>query len=992
MKRVIPILGSLALMLALALMVFYSRSDEAGQSSEFKDERFAELKASGGIVSPKQQPNNWFTMQRSYPYPSIPKDEYLAARQEMKAIRAQKTSGPYDNITWQFAGPTNIPGRITDLAVNPTFIFQIYAASAAGGVYKSTDYGVTWEPIFDDVGDQSIGSIAMDPSDPNVLYVGTGEANASGDSYEGTGMYKTTDGGVIWQHTGLPESYHIARIVVDSDSNAVFAAVMGKLFGFNSERGLYRSLDNGGSWEQVLYIDDSTGCSDFAYEESTGYMYAAMWHRWRGPTNRRVGGYSSSIWRSSDYGDTWTKLTTGLPPSGPDVGRIGLDVNGSTVYAIYADHPGYFMGVYKSTNNGTSWNRVNDGALSDIYSSFGWYFGNIRVAPSDPDIVFALGVELMRSTNGGNSWDYADFGIHVDHHAMYIDPSNSANVYVGCDGGVNYSTNTGNSWATRLGMGNTQFYAITIDKVNPEKLYGGTQDNGTMRTPDGGLDNWDHILGGDGFYVEVDYTNPDIIYAEYQWGYINKSTNGGSWFNYALGDMPYDDDRHNWSTPFVMDKVNPNILYYGSNKLYKTTNGGNNWTAISGDLTDGPGPGNLTFGTLTTIDVSAVDPQVLMVGTDDANVWVTTNGGTNWDDVSAGLPDRWVTRVAIDPADPSEMYVTFSGYKVSDHLAHIYRSTNYGQTWSDISGNLPDAPINDVIIDPALDSNLYIGTDFGPFYTTDLGQTWQAIGIGIPLSPIHDMDFHAATRKLVAGTHGRSMYSIDLDCTGADDDQDGVADVCDNCVGTYNPGQEDADSDSHGDACDNCISTPNADQQNSDTDQYGDACDNCPTRNNPDQSDIDQDGIGDLCDNCIGTNNPDQTDADLDGIGDACDNCPDVPNLTQADGDQDGVGNACDNCPEDYNPDQADSDSDGVGDACDYLCGDVNSSGAIDIDDMVFVIAYVFQGGSAPIPEAAGDVNCSGGIDIDDIVYLIGYVFQGGNDPCDPDGNGTPDC
>jgi len=946
MKKIILIPALLIIVLSIAYLFLSSYTERDSADSGFHDKRFTDLKASGKIISPKQQPNNWFTMQRAYPYASIPKDEYVAARQEAKAIQASKGTGPYDDIAWQFAGPTNIPGRITDFAVQPGIPSIIYAASAAGGVDKSTDYGQTWTAIFDDVGDQSIGAIALDPSSPYIIYVGTGEANSSGDSYEGTGIYKSTDEGNSWQFAGLPESYHIGRIVVDPDSNAVFAAVMGKLFGFNSERGLYRSLDNGTTWDKILYIDDSTGCSDFCYEPSTGYMYAAMWHRWRGPTDRRVGGYSSSIWRSSDYGDTWSKLSIGLPSPGEDVGRIGLDVCGSTVYAIYADHPGYFMGVYRSTNNGTSWTQVFDDDLSDVFSSFGWYFSNIRVAPSDPDIVFVLGVYLMRSTDGGFSWDYADYGTHVDHHAMYIDPADPDNAYVGCDGGVNYTTNMGDSWTQRLAMGNTQFYAITIDKVNPERLYGGTQDNGTMRSPDGGIDNWDHLLGGDGFYVQIDYTAPYIIYAEYQWGYINKSTNDGSWFNYILNDMPYDDDRHNWSTPFVMDKTDPNILYYGSNKLYRTTNGGNNWTAISGDLTDGPGPSNLTFGTLTTIDVSAVDPDVIVVGTDDANVWITTNGGTNWNDISSGLPNRWVTRVAIDPADPAELYVTFSGYQISDHLPHIFRSTDYGQNWNDISGNMPDAPINDVIIDPDIDSNLYVGTDFGPFYTTDLGQTWQALGTSIPLSPIHDMDFHDATRKLVAGTHGRSMYSISLDCIGEDTDEDGIADICDNCVGVYNPDQTDSDSD-----------------------LYGDVCDNCPSISNPDQTDTDQDTVGDVCDNC-----------------------PEISNPTQDDADNDGFGDVCDNCPDDHNPDQTDSDGDGIGDACDFLCGDTDASGFVDIDDVVYLIAYLFQSGPEPTPIEVGNADCYGIIDIDDVVYLITYLFQSGPAPCDPDGNGTPDC
>jgi photosystem II stability/assembly factor-like uncharacterized protein len=956
------------ILFALSLVYIGSTNRSCDNQVRCDDPIYSKLKSDGLIKSARQMPNDWFTMQRAYPFNEIPKERYQQALEEAKVIRNQKGAGPFRHALWTFAGPTNIPGRITDIAVDPLDETHIYVASAAGGVYLSNNSGNVWTPIFDDVGVQSIGAIAISPTDRDLIYVGTGEANASGDSYEGTGIYKSTDGGNSWKLNGLSESYHIGRIVVSPD-NTVFVAVMGKLFGTNPERGVYRSTDDGETWEQMFHINDTTGCVDIARSENTGYLFAAMWQRYRMPNERRVGGYGSGIYRSTDEGETWQQLTVGLPANGPDVGRIGLSVIDSVVYAIYADHPGYFLGVYKSINSGSSFSRVNDGALSDIYSSFGWYFGNIRVSESDPNIVFVLGLDLMRSTNGGSSWSYVDNGIHVDHHAMWISPSTPGFIYDGCDGGVNHSTNWGSTWYNRFDMGNTQFYAITIDFLNPERLYGGTQDNGTMRTPDGGLDNWDHILGGDGFYCEVDFTDSDVIYAEYQGGNLYKSTNFGSTWEWALSNIDYYADRHNWSTPFVMDKNDPNTMYYGSNKLYKTTNGGNYWTTISGDLTNGEDPGNLTYGTITTIDVSATDSDVLIVGTDDANVWITQNGGDSWDHVSATLPNRWVTRVVISPADESVAYVALSGYKESDHLPHIFRTSNYGQNWIAIDGNLPDAPINDVIVDPLIDQTLYIGTDFGPFYTTDMGVTWQALGTGIPLAPIHDLDFHSPTRKLVAGTHGRSMYAVSLDCPGDDSDNDGIADVCDNCPSVYNPDQEDMDSDAFGDSCDNCLARFNPDQEDVDDDLVGDSCDNCMTRANPQQENADEDVLGDSCDNCIFVANPSQEDGDGDLVGDSCDNCIDI-----------------------WNPDQADADSNGVGDACDWVCGDCDNSGGVDIDDAVYIINYIFASGSPPNPLDAGDADCSGGIDIDDVVYLIGYIFSGGNSPCDTDGDGEPDC
>lgn len=754
-------------------------SEQAG----FHDPFYKSLRAEGTLKSAKQQPNDWFVMQRAYPGESIPTEKYYAAVKEVKTMRAQAAKSAKSlDVTWEEAGPTNIPGRLTDLAIDPTNPSTIYIASAAGGVFKSTDAAGSWTPIFDDAGVQSIGAIALDPGDPQTIYVGTGEANSAGDTYEGNGVWKSTDGGANWTHMGLEQSYHIGRIVVDTATGLVWTAVAGKLFGTNPERGVYRSADGGANWDQVFFIDDSTACIDIAIDTDDHTVYAAMWHRWRFPTERRVGGYTSGIWRSSDDGDNWEQLTLGLPAAGPDVGRIGLAVESTTntVYAIYADHPGYFMGVYKSTDGGTLWAQVTDFQLEDIYSSFGWYFGNIRVAPGNPNLVFALGVDMMRSTNGGNSWEYADGGTHVDHHAFQFLPGNTSQAYDGCDGGLNFTSNTGDGWTQLYELHNTQFYAITIDKQQPERLYGGAQDNGTMRTLTGALDDWDHILGGDGFYCLVDYTDNSIIYAEYQNGYLLKSTNTGGSFSYVMDGIDYDGDRHNWSTPIAMDPADHRRLYYGSNRLYQSTDGGDFWTPITGDLTDGPGPGNLTYGTITTIDVSPLSSSHIYVGTDDGNVWHGNLLGS-WQNVSVGLPNRWVTRVVADPHRLGVAYVTLSGYKMSEQTAHIYRSDNHGIGWTPISGNMPDMPVNDLIVDDLDSATLYIATDGGVFYTQDLGVNWEPLGSNLPVVPVHDLDFHPTTRKLVAGTHGRSMYktTVPIDFTCGDANHDGLVNVSD---------------------------------------------------------------------------------------------------------------------------------------------------------------------------------------------------------------------
>ncbi len=795
------------LALLLSATVWWLAADRNQMTSkDFYSEVAHYAKTNNGkIPKAKQRPNDWFYIQRAWPGTEVPVAARLKAAEDAKKMRGETAALRKVSVGWAQAGPSNVPGRITDLAIHKDHPEVIYAASAAGGIFKSSDFGGTWSAIFDETGVQSMGAIAIHPTDPNILYAGTGEANSSGDSYEGTGIYQTIDGGTTWDYIGLPESYHIGRIVIDQfRPESIYVAVAGKLFGTNAERGLYRSTDGGETWDQILYVSDTTACIDVAIHPLTGTIFAAMWHRHRNPNERRVGGWTSGLYRSTDGGDNWELMTNGLPPQSNDLGRIGLSVcpwSGVT-YAIFIDHPGYFMGLYKTTNLGDTWTQTNDGDLENLTSSFGWYFGQVRTVEGNPDLVYALGVQLYKSTNGGASWDWAGNGIHVDHHGMYILPSDHDRVYDGSDGGVHYTSDGADSWATFLEMPNTQFYAITIDRLNPQRLYGGTQDNGTLRTLTGAESNWDHIHGGDGFYVIVDYSDSDVIYAEYQWGWLDKSTNLGATWSDATNGIDFVDDRHNWNTPVVMDPSNNNTLYYGSNRLYKTTNGAMNWAPISDDLTDGDDPGNLTFGTITTIDVARTDPQVVYVGTDDANVWVTTNGGSNWQDIAGTLPERWVTRVAVDPYNAAIAYVTFSGYQESSYLPHIFRTDDYGANWTDISGDLPDAPINDVIVDPHDVSTLYIATDFGVFSTEDLGVTWLPLGTGMPVVPVHDLAFDVVTRKLVAGTHGRSMWQTTLACPDVvDTDTDGIMDACDNCPNDFNPDQADSNYDYIGDAC-----------------------------------------------------------------------------------------------------------------------------------------------------------------------------------------------
>ena len=724
-----------------------------------------------------EKPHDWFYIQRAYPYRLINEEAHQTAYRQalaMMQLRSDRTQG-----VWVQIGPTNIGGRITGIALHPSNSNIIYAGAADGGVLKSTDGGVNWTVLTDFFPTLSVGDVAIDPNNPNTVYAGLGEANLAGDNYDGNGLYRTTDAGTSWTNIGLAQVKRIGRVAVHpTNGDIIFVAAAGAQFSADTSRGVYRTTDGGSSWSKVLFVSDSTSAIDLRINpQNPDTVYAAMWERLRSPTRRKAGGPTSGIYRSTDMGTSWTELTNGLP-SGPSVGRIGIAICKSSpnvLYALYADNIGYLQAVYKTTNGGNSWAQTSGQPPSSLYYSFGWYFGQIRIHPTNPDIVFVLGVPLYRTTNGGDSWSDVSGSQHVDHHALEFDPTNHDHIVDGNDGGVYYSNNGGTVWTKSYNLPITQFYAATIDELNPQRTYGGTQDNGTLRTTTGNPNDWTMIYGGDGFYCIVDYTNSNIIYAEYQWGNLAKSTNGGSSFFPATNGIS-PSDRTNWCTPVIMDPNNHLILYYGANRLYKTTDGAGYWNAISNDLTNGPGPGGLTYGTITTIAVSKTDSDVVYVGTDDTNVWVTTDGGTNWTSIDDGLPDRWVTRVAVDPTNAAIAYVTFSGYRYDSFLPHVFRTTNYGEDWTDISSNLPEVPVNVIVVDPQNTATLYIGTDYGVYYTFNSGSTWSLLGSDLPFSSVDDLVLHNGTRVIRAATHGRSFFEFDLTQIGIEE-QEEIIDV-----------------------------------------------------------------------------------------------------------------------------------------------------------------------------------------------------------------------
>jgi photosystem II stability/assembly factor-like uncharacterized protein len=728
----------------------------------------------------KNYPSDWAWQQRVFPHFKADPRAHLDAIEEAKMLRQLKQNKNLAKSTssaeWEFAGPENIGGRIADIEFNPVDPTIVYAAAATGGVFKSTDTGQTWFPVFDDQAVLPAGDIAIDPVNPNVVYVGTGEPNGSHNNLPGGGMFKSNNAGLSWTQIGLDSTSQIGRVIIDpTNTNRIFVAAVGGNFTPSQDRGVYRSTNAGSTWEKVLFVSDSAGAIDVVMDPSNpNLLLAAMWQRVRSPgygQSETSFGPLSGIFKSTDGGDTWNKLgpANGLPSENSGVGRIGLAISQSSpniIYAIYTDG-GYYTGLYKSTNSGDNWTQKDLGfQISNGASSFSWYFGQIRINPSNPDIVYALDVAFMRSTDGGNNWplQYGYGGpdeLHVDHHALAFHPQNSSYLLSGNDGGINYSTDNGVTWSDPVHLPITQFYEIGIDVTNPERLYGGTQDNNTLRTRTGNVDDWEPILGGDGFYVNVDYVNPQYIYAEYQWGNLFKSTDGGFSFNDATNGINGSEPT-NWSTPVVMDPVDPTILYYGTDRLYRTTNRADSWTPISPSLVLNS-PITPRFGTLTTIAVAPTNTSVIYVGTDDSKVWVTTNLGNNWTDISTDLPFRWVTRVVVDPQDENIVYATFSGLKWGDAEPRVFRSTNMGNDWTNISGNLPDAPVNAFAVDLNNSDVLYLGNDVGVYYSTNTGANWEPLGTGMPIVSVYDMKIHPTENYLVAGTHGRSMYKIDLD-------------------------------------------------------------------------------------------------------------------------------------------------------------------------------------------------------------------------------------
>jgi photosystem II stability/assembly factor-like uncharacterized protein len=707
------------------------------------------------------------------------------AKAERIRRRTRRAAPAVAGKQWGFLGPTNVGARVTDMVADVSEPDTLWAASATGGVWVSRDSGDTFEYAWNDRLTQSIGAIAQAPD--GTLYAGTGETNPGGGSltFGGDGIYRSTDRGKTWERIGLTESSTIGRIVLDPrDPEHILVAVSGDLFAPGGQRGLYESRDGGDTWARTLEPPNgTTGAADVAIDpKDPDNILVTMWDHIRYPDVRYYTGEGSGIWRSDDGGTTYTRLgaTNGLPPAIDGIGRIGVTFDPqdpSRAYAIYANNDlGAFQAFFASRDGGAHWVAPPGNAtLPASQSVYGWWFARVWVDPADSDHIFLAGLNLHESTDGALTF-LADASQHADQHAMAWDPRVEGRVYSGNDGGVYRSEENGanDTWELADYMPWNQFFTIDVSETDPTRINGGVQDNGSVRSwgfePEPGEAQppsegaWDSYYGGDGVKNAINPENEDIVFACSQYGACGRSDNGGD----DMSDMLNTSIRFGWLSPIEFQPGEPDTMYWAGSEINRSDDAGASWASISPDLGKGD-PGReinplyaAHYGTVQAVGVSASDPDVIYAGTDNGYLWKTTDAGGTWVELtpSEQLPDSWFTHITVDPSDPDTVYVTFGGYHGGDKNPYVFRSRDGGATWEDLSANLPQAPVQDLIL---VGKRAYVATDVGVFTAKLTGKPrWLALGSGLPNVAVNDIRYVPVNGTLYAGTFGRGIYAVQI--------------------------------------------------------------------------------------------------------------------------------------------------------------------------------------------------------------------------------------
>lgn len=680
------------------------------------------------------------------------------------------------NVRFRNIAPAGTGGRIVDIESSASKPALILAAASAGGLWRSTNGGVTWAPTFETYGTVSIGDVAIAPSDPDIVWLGTGEHNNQRSAHWGDGVYKSVDGGATWKNMGINKIFHTGRIAIHpKNPDIVFVAAMGGMFTPGGDKGVYKSTDGGKTWEVVLKgANETTGFIDIAIDPSNpNVIYAAAMDRIRRPWDYRDYGPGAGIFKSTDGGRNWKRLEGGLPVH-DKVGRIGIAIFPGNTKRIYAtiDVPsappdGQVSGVhvYRTEDGGNKWERVSQNRVQGSY-----YYGQIRVDPKNGDRVYVLGVLLTRSDDGGKTYQVVGRAGHVDWHGLWIDPNNTDRVLAGSDGGVYISYDRCQTVDFVGVLPIVQFYDIGADMSVPYNVYGGSQDNGVWGGPSRtknsrGIANhhWKSLYGGDGMYCVPDPNDPYTLYTESQFGAmarIDLRTRR------SVSIRPREPGiRFNWNTPILLSPHNSKIIYTGAQKVYKSVNRGDTWTSISDDLTTKDAEkirGNVPHCTIVSLSESGAKAGVLWAGTDDGNVWVTQDGGNVWTQVNQNLPGApkawWISRIEASKFEAGTAYVTVSGYRENDFRPLIYKTTDFGATFISIAGNLPNEPIA-VVREDSINRNLLVaGTELGAYLTIDGGANWAKLTNGVPTTPVQDLIIHPREGDVILGTHGRGFF------------------------------------------------------------------------------------------------------------------------------------------------------------------------------------------------------------------------------------------